>query len=375
VSFRIALHYAEELDQTTRNELEQLVIALQTQLPNASLFTTGTLDPDVLPPGTIGGPPAKHAPTHEPGGSDPMTVNAAPTVGSLRTLGTGPNEAAPGNDARFAAGMDLDYLGAYAPGTYNDGDIVVGADGIAYLCVKDGTTTPPEAWPGAQTPVLHHATHEPGGTDELANAAWTNVANVFTANPQSFAAQDGATQIHIRSTAQPADARLWNVYNAGNLIIRALNDAGTVAQANALQLTRAGDAAIGRDVYEKGRVTPMGHWIDVAFSAGNFVYWTITTVRTNRYTLIGKTMIWELSVVGTVTTAGPQVIAIPPFPVTNLSMGGSCGRSIYNGAWGAPLNWETDGTGLVLIRSPRLDAFNINAGTIDVIATMTFELA
>ena len=46
-------------------------------------------------------------------------------------------------------GMNLDYLGDYAAGpVYNDGDIVIGADGIAYMCVVDGTTTPPEPWPG-----------------------------------------------------------------------------------------------------------------------------------------------------------------------------------------------------------------------------------
>jgi len=138
--------------------------------------------------GSGGGP---HAPTHEPGGIDPMTVDAIPTVGSLRTLGTGPNQAKPGNagpglhapthsqggtdpvtvtnlagypggttnflraDATFApppsgggGGMDLDYLGDYVASTYNDGDIVIGPDGIAYMCVVDGTTTPPEPWPG-----------------------------------------------------------------------------------------------------------------------------------------------------------------------------------------------------------------------------------
>jgi len=45
-------------------------------------------------------------------------------------------------------GGDLEYLGGYVPATYNDGDIVVAADGIAYMCVKDGTTTAPEPWPG-----------------------------------------------------------------------------------------------------------------------------------------------------------------------------------------------------------------------------------
>ena len=49
---------------------------------------------------------------------------------------------------KAAGGMDLDYLGAYAPITHNDGDIVIAPDGIAYMCVVDGTTTPPEPWPG-----------------------------------------------------------------------------------------------------------------------------------------------------------------------------------------------------------------------------------
>jgi hypothetical protein len=37
-----------------------------------------------------------HAPTHEPGGSDPLAVDAIPAVGSLRTLGTGAQKAAAG---------------------------------------------------------------------------------------------------------------------------------------------------------------------------------------------------------------------------------------------------------------------------------------
>jgi hypothetical protein len=51
-----------------------------------------------------GGAPDPHAPTHEPGGSDPLTVDAAPTVGSLRTLGTGATQACAGNDARLSTG-------------------------------------------------------------------------------------------------------------------------------------------------------------------------------------------------------------------------------------------------------------------------------
>ena len=40
--------------------------------------------------------PTAHHTTHEPGGSDPMAVDAAAATGSLRTLGTGPTQAAVG---------------------------------------------------------------------------------------------------------------------------------------------------------------------------------------------------------------------------------------------------------------------------------------
>ena len=51
-----------------------------------------------------------------------------------------------------AAGNRINYLGGYVAGTYNQGDIVVWSDGTAYLCVKDGTITPPEPWPGPAPP-------------------------------------------------------------------------------------------------------------------------------------------------------------------------------------------------------------------------------
>jgi hypothetical protein len=43
---------------------------------------------------------------------------------------------------------NLDYKGDYVAGTYNDGDILIAPDGIAYMCTKNGVTTPPEPWPG-----------------------------------------------------------------------------------------------------------------------------------------------------------------------------------------------------------------------------------
>lgn len=45
--------------------------------------------------------PTAHQATHEPGGTDPLTVDAAAGTGSLRTIGTGATQAAAGNDSRI----------------------------------------------------------------------------------------------------------------------------------------------------------------------------------------------------------------------------------------------------------------------------------
>lgn len=47
-----------------------------------------------------------HASTHEPGGSDAMTVDAAAGIGSLRTLGITSTSACAGNDARLMTSME-----------------------------------------------------------------------------------------------------------------------------------------------------------------------------------------------------------------------------------------------------------------------------
>jgi hypothetical protein len=48
----------------------------------------------------------------------------------------------------------MEYWGAYSGSkTYNDGDCAIGADGILYMCVKNGTVgTAPVKWPGAGNP-------------------------------------------------------------------------------------------------------------------------------------------------------------------------------------------------------------------------------
>lgn len=77
-------------------------------------------------------PPKAHAVEHAPGGGDAMAVDAAAGVGSLRTLGTGAQQAASGTDGRLS---------------------------------------------DARTPLAHKASHQHGGADEVGSA--TAAANVI----------------------------------------------------------------------------------------------------------------------------------------------------------------------------------------------------
>jgi len=82
---------------------------------------------------------------------EPTLINSRKLVaGSNITLDSGVvNELKINSSGGGAGDLEIQYLGDYTtPQTYNDGDIVIGPDGIAYLCVVDGTTTPPEPWPG-----------------------------------------------------------------------------------------------------------------------------------------------------------------------------------------------------------------------------------
>jgi len=156
-------------------------------------------------------------------------------------------------NALASGNTDLEYLGDYVPGnTYNDGDIVVGPDGITYVCTKDGITTPPEPWPGSSPgSIVHHTTHEPGGGDQIQGAAWVNLTNIFTQRntftKDGFAAIDIASPlsplIQFTVTSQPLDQKKWEIYaNSGGFYIQATNDAENAVVSTPLRILRNGDA-------------------------------------------------------------------------------------------------------------------------------------
>ena len=182
-----------------------------------------------------------------------------------------------------------------------------------------------------------------------ANVAYTNVNNNFSAAqtmPSGGRITGSFGLLDYYDTDAPVDNRWWRFlqYHGGNFILEGLSDAGgvlaqykwsragtfeTVAltasgavnsasvvstgllQGTHLEATpyhmRSGTGCYaGTDFYEKGRTTPVGHWIAPAHNAGNFyalgpMTWAVAAASMvgNAYTLIGQTMIWNVYVVNT----------------------------------------------------------------------------
>jgi hypothetical protein len=97
-------------------------------------------------------------------------------------------------------------------------------------------------------------------------------------------------------TVGPIDARLFDIAVANQeLGVYAQNDTAATNFSIPLKLNRVGDAYVQRDLYEKQRTTPIGHWINVPNTPGNFSAMpsgtlTVSTYYNQAYTRVGKTM-------------------------------------------------------------------------------------
>jgi hypothetical protein len=197
---------------------------------------------------------------------------------------------------------------------------------------------------GVDGPPRHHAeTHEPGGTDPItslsgsiittgtvadarlsSNVPLKDAPNVFTGKPQVIS----STSVpELRFNETGAAVNIKNLRLAtfnGELFIQGEDDAGTVIS-QLLKVTVGGDTQVARDIYEKGRSTPLGSWIDYVPSLSADVGTaTLTNDFGSKYTLIGNTMIITFYLGITLSATPTQVfITIPGgFVSGNEFMGG-----------------------------------------------------
>ena len=245
--------------------------------------------------GTGDGTVPLHAPTHSSGGTDPVTVtnlagypggitkflradktfatpagvdsltqsfvtaNAEPTLVNSRELIAGTNvtldKTIPGQLTVNSSGggggalLDIEYLGDYTSGpTYDDGDIVIAADGIAYMCVKT-TTTPPEPWPGIGIissqgppgPEGPPGPQGPAGTSPGVNATyWTVTSDPTLTNERALNALANG---YVKSTGgEPSTVAVIPVTEGGTSATNAATARTNLGVGNVGTLNTTGNA-------------------------------------------------------------------------------------------------------------------------------------
>jgi hypothetical protein len=235
-------------------------------------------------------------------------------------------------------GMNLDYLGNYVQGpVYNDGDIVIGQDGVAYMCTVDGTVTPPEPWPGVGvaanialdatywvvsphtyltnarplnalgTGYVRSTAGEPSVVQQIpdahltSNVALKNIDNFFVG--QTFSSystiRGGNSLLTFYDTSAPGDAKVWRWlnYSNGHFYLEALNDT---------QATVTMQYLFGRDGnLSAGGFVGSGYNLH-SLNAANLAYGTVPLARlgTNAPTPV-------LYLAGDNTWKDPAITAVP----------------------------------------------------------------
>ena len=225
---------------------------------------------------------------------------------------------------------------------------------------------------------------------QSSNVALKNIDNHFVAQTlkSDTIIDDTNSLLRFNNPSAPSNARCWRFINYGDGLLRieALTDSFAALQSGCY-FTRAGDFAAGGALLERGRSTPMGQWVDVPFSASNFSAssggtWTVgsAAVIVNRYTLIGKTCLWNLYIswfsganVASGTPASFQ-IALPAGLASAATTDLPVGYAILNGVF-ADVH-ASIGSGLVSLQHPNGSVFSPNVGAaFGVVTMLMFEIA
>lgn len=212
---------------------------------------------------------------------------------------------------------------------------------------------------------------------EFATVARLTAVNTFTTNQIIQAADPAVIWI---DTGQPANSRLLYWVNTAQQMSLLATDDFYGVQTRPVIATRPGDVKVWRDVYEKQRTTPLGHWIDVPYSAGNFAApgatWTVASgsVLSFAYTLIGKTMIVTMQLNNTSLSAAVADLLVTLPLGASAKHHGTTGLLLENGG-----TWGVAAQAYVVANDPKIHVARSNltafaAGTISFYLTLPISL-
>lgn len=154
------------------------------------------------------------------------------------------------------------------------------------------------------------------------NVALRDAVNTFTED--QIIDRAGTAQFFLKDSTQAANSRVFGISNVAQMLNFAARSDALGPGTTALQLNRFGDAYITRDIYEKGRIVPVGHWIDIPYNVANFGAtgggFAPTSGEVGRfsYMLNGKTVHIQLWVHGATVTGAPSSLNLV-FPFTVLA--------------------------------------------------------
>jgi len=214
------------------------------------------------------------------------------------------------------------------------------------------------------------------------NLPLLNATNTFTGIKQVISS--GAAQLGFVEGGAPAGSKVFDIVGyAQTLQIRSLTDDFGAVVAQALTIHRNGNILVQGGIAERNRTTEMGMWIDVPFNAANFIpsagVWTVTAgnVPTNRYTLIGKTMIWSVRIAAsTISGALNQYLHIYlPAGSNSIAYSGSCRPTeSYDGSGSVPVRiWPNGGAAPNLLTIEREGGVAFIPGAFYLAFTLTYE--
>lgn len=246
--------------------VESPALEVIVELAGVGSFVAGASTWDELSGKPSAFAPELHGPSHEPGGTDPMAVDAADDTGSLRTLGTASTSAAAGNDSRLSdtrvpTDGSVTNAKVNAAAAIGESKLNLASDAAAGTpsrrTLGTGTT---QAAAGndsrlsdSRSPTSHATSHQPGGSDAMAvdaSAATGSLRTLGTSATSAAAGNDSRlSDTRVPTDGSVTDAKVSASAAIGETKLSLASDAAASTASRRTLGTGATQAAAGNHTH------------------------------------------------------------------------------------------------------------------------------
>ena len=222
--------------------------------------------------------PTIHKSTHEPGGSDPLTVDAAVTTGSLRTLGAGATQAMPGNRSLDAITAPAAALNLNNKVITNLADPTAATDGVNKQYV-DGVAQGLDTKGSVRAASTGNIASLSG--PQTIDGIATTAGDRILVKDQSSASANGIYVVAAGAWTRATDADTWNelvsaftfvesgTINADSGWVSTVDPGGTIGSTAVgfVQFSGAGQVTAGSGLTKAGNTLDVGQGAGITVNA------------------------------------------------------------------------------------------------------------